>query len=163
MQMLQVTTESPAETEKLGSAIGLLLKPGFFVALFGELAGGKTCFTRGLVAALAPHSAEMVASPTYAIMNIYPGLIPVYHFDFYRLSGDDDVMELGFEDYFYGDGVTICEWSERLTKLIPEDSLKLLFEYLDESRRMITITSSGAKSDAVLKELSIKLETQKKL
>lgn len=163
MQRLQITTGSPSETEELGMSIGSLLQPGFFLALRGTLGGGKTCFTRGVVASLAPQSNDLVASPTYAIMNSYPGSTPVYHFDFYRLTGDDDIVELGFEEYFYGDGVCIVEWSERLAELLPSDLLTLLFEYSGEDQRLITITSSGNKSAAVLKQLAEKLQQQKKL
>jgi tRNA threonylcarbamoyladenosine biosynthesis protein TsaE len=160
---LQISSASPEETEQLGATIGSLLQTGFFLALRGGLGGGKTCLTRGLVAALAPQSSQLVASPTYAIMNSYPGTIPVYHFDFYRLSGDDDIAELGFEEYFYGDGVSIVEWSERLTDLLPPDVLTLQFEYAGDKRRMITVYSSGIKSDMVIEQLSSKLLQQKKL
>ena len=89
-------------------------------------------------------------------MNCYPGNIPAYHFDFYRLTGDDDIAELGFEEYFYSDGVCIVEWSERLAELLPSDVLTLLFEYAGDDRRLITITGSGPKSDAVLESLAEK-------
>jgi tRNA threonylcarbamoyladenosine biosynthesis protein TsaE len=160
---LQIKTCSPAETEKLGFIIGLLLLPGSFLALRGGLGGGKTCLTRGVVAAVAPESNALVASPTYAIMNSYSGSTPVYHFDFYRLTGDDDVVELGFEDFFYGDGVCVVEWSERLTELLPSDVLTLLFEYNGDDQRQITITSSGQKSDDILARLTYALQMQKKL
>jgi tRNA threonylcarbamoyladenosine biosynthesis protein TsaE len=126
---VRITTGSARETEELGARIGALLKPGAFLALQGTLGGGKTCLTRGLVSVLAPQSAHLVASPTYAIMNSYPGTMPVYHFDFYRLTGDDDIAELGFENFFYGDGVCVVEWSERLVELMPPDVLTLLFDY----------------------------------
>jgi tRNA threonylcarbamoyladenosine biosynthesis protein TsaE len=155
---LQITTGSSRETEELGAAIGSLLEPGAFLALQGTLGGGKTCLTRGLVAALAPQSAALVASPTYAIMNSYPGDTPVYHFDFYRLAGDDDIAELGFEEYFQGDGVCVVEWSERLEELLPDDVLTLLFEYDGDDRRRITMTGSGQKSDAVVEQLAGKLK-----
>ena len=161
MRPLQITTGSPQETEQLGVEIGSLLHPGCFVALQGDLGGGKTCLTRGVVASLAPQSAHLVASPTYAIMNCYPGDTPVYHFDFYRLTGDDDIAELGFEELFYGDGVCIVEWSERLTELLPPDVLTILFEYAGDNRRMITMTSSGQKSDALLEQLEEELENKK--
>jgi tRNA threonylcarbamoyladenosine biosynthesis protein TsaE len=90
-------------------------------------------------------------------MNSYPGSTPVYHFDFYRLTCEDDIAELGFEEYFYGDGVCVVEWSERLAELLPSDVLTLLFEYAGDDRRTITITSSGQKSDAVLEQLAAKL------
>jgi tRNA threonylcarbamoyladenosine biosynthesis protein TsaE len=151
---LQITTCSPYETEVLGSRIGSLLQPGSFLALRGDLGGGKTCLTRGVVSSLAPQSAHLVASPTYAIMNCYPGDVPVYHFDFYRLAGDDDIAELGFEEFFYGDGVCVVEWSERLAELLPADVTTLLFEYAGDDQRLITITSSGQESDKVLEQLS---------
>jgi tRNA threonylcarbamoyladenosine biosynthesis protein TsaE len=160
--LLQITTSSPDETEQLGATIGLLLQPGSFLALQGTLGGGKTCLTRGIVASLAPQSAHLVASPTYAIMNSYPGNTPVYHFDFYRLTGKDDIAELGFEDLFYGDGVSIVEWSERLDELLPADLLTIKFEYAGENQRLITITSTGQNSDNVLHQLAEKLELQKK-
>lgn len=161
MALLQIITGSSSETEELGVKIGSLLGPGFFLALRGTLGGGKTCLTRGVVASLAPQSAHLVASPTYAIMNSYPGSTPVYHFDFYRLTCEDEVAELGFEEFFYGDGVCIVEWSERLVDLLPTDVLTLLFEYAGDDRRMITITSSGQKTDKVLKQLAECLEQQK--
>jgi len=160
---VQITTGSSQETEELGACLGSLLKPGAFLALQGDLGGGKTCLTRGVVAALAPQSADHVASPTYAIMNSYPGNTPVYHFDFYRLRGDDDIAELGFEEYFHGDGVCVVEWSERLEELLPDDALTLLFEYGEDNQRRITITSSGQKSDMVLEQLSETFKKQKKL
>lgn len=163
MPGLQISTGSPGETEQLGANIGSLLQPGSFLALRGTLGGGKTCLTRGVVASVAPQSVHMVASPTYAIMNCYPGSTPVYHFDFYRLTGDDDIAELGFEELFFGDGVCVVEWSERLVELLPADVLTLLFEYAGEDKRLITITSSGQKSNNVLEQLAEKLRQQKNL
>jgi len=158
---LKITTASSRETEQLGACIGSLLHPGSFVALQGDLGGGKTCLTRGVVVSVAPQSAHLVASPTYAIMNCYPGNTPVYHFDFYRLAGDNDIAELGFEEFFYGDGVCIVEWSERLTELLPLDVLTILFEYSGEDQRNITLTSSGQKSDALLTQLKDDVQNKK--
>jgi tRNA threonylcarbamoyladenosine biosynthesis protein TsaE len=158
---LKITTASSRETEQLGACIGSLLHPGCFVSLQGDLGGGKTCLTRGVVASVAPQSAHLVASPTYAIMNCYPGNTPVYHFDFYRLAGDNDIAELGFEELFYGDGVCIVEWSERLTELLPLDVITILFEYAGEDQRNITLTSSGQKSDALLKQLQDDVQNKK--
>jgi tRNA threonylcarbamoyladenosine biosynthesis protein TsaE len=145
----------------LGACIGSLLHPGDVVALQGDLGGGKTCLTRGVVAAVTPQSAHLVASPTYAIMNCYPGDTPVYHFDFYRLAGDNDIAELGFEEFFYGEGVCIIEWSERLAELLPPDLLTVLFEYLGDDQRKITMTSSGQKSDALLTQLLVDFQNKK--
>jgi len=151
---MRIVTCSPLETEQFGYRLGRILRPGSFLALRGDLGGGKTCFTRGVVSSVAPGSAHMVASPTFAIMNSYPGKIPVYHFDFYRLSGDDDIAELGFEEYFHGNGVCIVEWSERLRVLIPTDHLVVEFEYLEDDQRLITITANGPISVEMLGQLS---------
>ena len=154
MNPLQIISHSSTQTEQLGAQLGNLLSPGSFVALQGDLGGGKTCFTRGVVAAAAPRSAHLVASPTYAIMSSYPGTPPVYHFDFYRLSGENEIAELGFEEYFYGDGICIVEWSERLGELMPSDSLKVAFAYDSENVRTITLTASGADSGIILQKLT---------
>lgn len=163
MSRLEVITDSPVETECLGKYLGALLQPGSFLALQGDLGGGKTCLTRGVVAAIAPQSAHLVSSPTYAIMNSYPGDMPVYHFDFYRLAGDDDIVELGFEEFFYGDGICVAEWSERLVEMLPDDTLTLHFNYAGDDQRVITITGSGEKAESVLEQLAVWLQQQKKL
>lgn len=154
-QSYTVTTASPAETEKLGRELGAILPPGSFIALKGELGGGKTCFTRGIVSGVAPESAVMVASPTFAIMNEYAGATPVYHFDFYRLSGSLEIAELGFEDYFHGNGICIAEWAERLEGLIPADHLSISFRYSEQDHREIQFEASGQTSSAILEKLSL--------
>lgn len=151
---LKITSNSPFETEKLGVQLGSLLQAGACVALQGGLGGGKTCFTRGIVASLAPQSAHLVASPTFAIMNSYSGNVPVYHFDFYRLSGDSDIAELGFDDHFRGDGVCVIEWSERLSELLPDDCIVVGFEYRDENRRSISLSANGPESEKTLERLA---------
>jgi tRNA threonylcarbamoyladenosine biosynthesis protein TsaE len=160
MNHVQIISHASLQTEALGSLLGSLLSAGSFVALQGDLGGGKTCFTRGVVAAAAPQSAHLVASPTYAIMNSYLGAPPVYHFDFYRLSGDNEIAELGFEEYFYGDGICIVEWSERLGKLTPPDHLTITFAYNGDDRRTITLTASGPDSGSILQKLTEQHEAQ---
>jgi len=154
MPGLEIISNSPFETEELGAQLGSLLSAGTFVALQGALGGGKTCFTRGIVASLAPQSAHLVASPTYAIMNSYFGDTPVYHFDFYRLTGDNDVAELGLDDYFHGDGVCVIEWSERLFELLPDDYITVGFEYSGDNQRSITLNASGSISGQTLERLA---------
>jgi tRNA threonylcarbamoyladenosine biosynthesis protein TsaE len=156
-KIFTVTTTSPAETERLGRELGSMLAPGVFLALKGELGGGKTCFTRGVVAGAAPESAAMVASPTFAIMNEYVGAIPVFHFDFYRLSGSLEIAELGFEDYFQASGICIAEWAERLEELIPPDHLSISFKYAEQEHREIQFEASGPVSSAILAKLFGKL------
>lgn len=157
MVEIKLTTNSPAETEKLGKKIGLLLKGGEFLALSGGLGGGKTCFTRGVVSAVTPENSDLVASPTFAIMNQYSGNISVYHFDFYRMHGEDEIIDLGFEEYLQSGNICIVEWSERLTSLLPNDYLKINFDYADDEQRKVTITAYGANAEVFLKRLAFKL------
>jgi len=143
MKSLTISTNSPQETEKLGKLLGLLISPRTFIAMNGELGGGKTCFTRGIVASAAPESARLVASPTFAIMNEYPASIPVRHFDFYRFASSGDIEELGFEDYFFDEGICVVEWAEKLKNLLPEERLEITFFHLDDNDRNIVFTACG--------------------
>jgi tRNA threonylcarbamoyladenosine biosynthesis protein TsaE len=155
-----VHSRSAAQTEAIGRTLGALLHRGDFLALYGELGGGKTCFARGVVAAVAPDSAHLVASPTYAIMNEYPGPLPVYHFDFYRLGSGDEIAELGFDDYFRDKGVCIAEWSERLGESLPPEHLSIRFEHDGEDCRRIALQAVGEDSGALLARLMTKLDQQ---
>lgn len=150
MSKLALLSRSSSETEELGQLFGSVLVRGTFVALRGDLGSGKTCFTRGVVASAAPESAHLVASPTFAIMNEYPGITPVYHFDFYRLTSGYEIAELGFEEYFMGDGICIVEWSERLDELMPSDHLSVTFEHGGEDLRRLTFEAVGPGAETVL-------------
>lgn len=155
-----VLSRSAAQTEEIGRTLGTLLHRGAFLALYGDLGGGKTCFTRGVVAAAAPGSAHLVASPTYAIMNEYPGPIPVYHFDFYRLASGGEIAELGFDDYFQDNGICIAEWSERLGEMLPPDHLGITFEHGEGDCRRIVFEARGAASRILLTKMMNQLNSQ---
>lgn len=157
MSRLAIISGSSQETEEAGRQLGALLAGGNFIALHGELGSGKTCFTRGVVAAAAPESAHLVSSPTFAIMNEYPGAIPVYHFDFYRLNNGHEIVELGFEEYLHGNGICIAEWSERLGELLPPDHLSVNFEYTGDDQRNISFEATGTETEGLLSRFA-KLE-----
>ena len=154
MTQLLLSSASAEQTEEFGRLLGSLLEPGTLIALQGELGGGKTCFVRGVVAAAAPQSAHLVASPTFAIMHEYPGHPAVYHFDFYRLHGAGDIIELGFEEYLQRDGIVLAEWSERLGELLPADHMTIRFEHAGDTGRTITCEAHGDRHDAVLHRFS---------
>jgi len=151
-------TQSPLETENIGRKLGTILNKGSFVALFGDLGGGKTCFTRGIVAAAAPESLHLVSSPTFAIMNEYHGAVPIYHFDFYRLTCGHEIIDLGFEDFFLGAGICIAEWSERLGDMLPDNHIKVIFENAGQDCRKITFVAGSPQSQALIDKLN-SLET----
>ncbi len=125
--------ESLAETEKVGLVLG---KRGFVsgvICLEGDLGAGKTTLSQFI--GLGVGVEEHITSPSFAILHEYIGRIPFYHMDFYRLSSCDEVIDLGFEDYFYGEGLCVIEWFIRAEELIPEDRLKISIISLDEKRR----------------------------
>jgi tRNA threonylcarbamoyladenosine biosynthesis protein TsaE len=151
-------SSSQSETEKFGRSLGMLLEEGTFIALYGDLGGGKTCFVRGVVDGINPDSVRLVASPTFAVMNEYPGKTPIYHFDLYRLSCGSEIAELGFDDYFYGNGICIVEWAERLGETLPGNHLSIQFEYIDEDVRSICLEAHGRAAHNLLEQMESQLK-----
>ena len=114
-------SHSEEETEQLGERLGQALSPGAVVAYTGGLGMGKTAFTRGLARGLG--CTERVTSPTFTRVNEYPGRIPLFHFDVYRLSGSDALYDIGWDDYLDRGGVCAVEWSENIADALPEDTV----------------------------------------
>ena len=137
-QDLIFTRRSPEETADLAAALGLVARPGDFVALFGDLGAGKTVFAKGFCAALGIEPAE-VDSPTFVLLNEYSGRLPVYHFDAYRLEGGAaELTELGYFDESLEEGVVLLEWAGRVGNLLPPKALRRRIEWLEaESRRLV--------------------------
>ena len=134
---MRYTTNSPAETEAIGAALGKILPPGSVIAYRGDLGAGKTAFTRGLARGLG--CTEIVTSPTYTIVNEYlGGRIPLFHFDMYRLRSSDDLFDIGWEDYLERGGICAVEWSENVDDAM-EDAIYITIEKLGEDSRQITI------------------------
>jgi len=128
-------SKSAEETFEIGRIVGEQLDPGDVLALIGELGAGKTCLTQGIARGLKVPEAYQITSPTFTLINEYPGRVPLYHMDLYRLSGPEDLEGMGYEDYFYGDGVVVIEWAEKIRSILPARSLCVVMRYLDENRR----------------------------
>ena len=141
-------TNSPAETEAIGAALGKILTPGTVIAYRGDLGAGKTAFTRGLAKGLGCR--EIVTSPTYTIVNEYlGGRLPLFHFDMYRLRSSDDLFDIGWEDYLDRGGVCAVDWSENVEDAM-EDAICITIEKLGEDSRQITL-----KGGSILADLSL--------
>jgi tRNA threonylcarbamoyladenosine biosynthesis protein TsaE len=152
--LLTVVTGSVEETIALGERVGRLASAGDFIGLTGDLGSGKTHFTRGVAVGLGIGSSAHVTSPTYTLVNSYAGRFQLHHFDLYRLAGEADVIELGFEEYFYGSGVCIVEWAERLRDLLPVERMSVTFTYLDVNARTVTFAPYGARYEKLIENIS---------
>ncbi len=137
-----IETNSPEETMAIGEEMGRAAAPGEIVCLNGDLGTGKTVFTKGFARGL--EIGDDVVSPTFTIVQEYhSGRLPMYHFDVYRIDDIDEMNEIGYEEYFFGDGVTLIEWSMLIAELIPTRVKKVLIEKapeLGDDFRRITIT-----------------------
>ncbi|UCD72443.1 MAG: tRNA (adenosine(37)-N6)-threonylcarbamoyltransferase complex ATPase subunit type 1 TsaE [Syntrophobacterales bacterium] len=147
-------TSSPEETIQLGQFIGGILKPGSIVGLCGELGTGKTHLIKGLARGLGVDDRYYVTSPSFTIINEYPGRIPLNHFDLYRLDDTQQMEELGYEEYFYGDGVTVIEWAEKILPFLPENRLMVEITHLSENRRKFRITGLGHPYRDIMREIA---------
>ncbi len=141
---MEILSQNVTETEKWGSTLANhLLKKGtfpVFVALYGDLGAGKTAFVRGFASILSPGS--RVKSPTYTIVNEYrQGKRPLFHFDLYRITDEEDLYGMGFEEYVEG-GYCIAEWCEHIGSAMPEDAVTVSIEKVGENCRKITISET---------------------
>ena len=138
-----IHTSSPEATQSLAERLGQLLQPGDVVALVGELGSGKTLFSQGLARGLGVPNNFYITSPTFAIINEYPGRVPFYHLDLYRVSNRAELSELGLEEVLYGGGAVAIEWAERLGKDLPAERLEVHLTFLGEEERHITFLAFG--------------------
>jgi tRNA threonylcarbamoyladenosine biosynthesis protein TsaE len=132
-----VTSRSAQETEAIGAQIGRTLGPGAVLGLSGELGAGKTCFARGVAHALGVRGP--VTSPTFTLVNEYRGTLTVYHVDAYRTGGPAELADLGLDEYFDGEGVTLVEWAEKLHSLLPSRAILVDIAGVGDEPRIITV------------------------
>lgn len=122
-----IETWSPKETFAIGEKIGREATPGRVYTLNGDLGVGKTVFTQGVAAGLGIK--EPVNSPTFTIVQVYEeGRLPFYHFDVYRIGDIEEMEEIGYEDYFYGEGLCMIEWAQLIEEIIPENARHITIE-----------------------------------
>ena len=145
---MEYITNSPRETEAVGAALARVLEPGAVIAYRGDLGAGKTAFTRGLARGLGVK--ESVTSPTYTIVNEYlSGSMPLFHFDMYRLGSEDELFDIGWEDYLERGGVCAVEWSENVWGAM-EDAVIVTILRLGEDTRKIEIEGGDRIADLSL-------------
>ena len=144
-----IETHDPEETFEVGRTIGMNAKPGQIYTLTGDLGVGKTVFTQGVAAGLG--ITEPVNSPTFTIIQEYDdGRLPFYHFDVYRIGDLEEMEEIGYDDYFFGQGICLIEWAELIEEILPEKRIEVTIEKDLEKGfeyRKITIEERGEKTE----------------
>src|SRR4030043_777859 len=148
-----IQTHSATETIRTGKNIGNRLRSGDVVALVGELGAGKTQFIKGLAAGVGIGNPTYISSPSFTLINEYPGKIPFYHIDLFRLEREKEAEELGLEDYFQGGGVTAIEWADRFPALLPKAMLLIRIAYAGKNIRSIEIIGKGKRYQKILEGL----------
>lgn len=146
---MKIETHSAAETSALGQRLGEQALPGQIYTLTGDLGVGKTVFTQGLAKGLG--ITEPVCSPTFTIVQVYEdGRLPFYHFDVYRIGDIEEMEEIGYDDYFFGQGVTMIEWANLIEELLPENIISVLIEKdLDKGFDYRKITIQGLSEEVL--------------
>jgi tRNA threonylcarbamoyladenosine biosynthesis protein TsaE len=142
---MELLSTSPEETQKIGAEIGRSLPIPGIVLLRGDLGAGKTTLTRGIAQGLGLADTSLVNSPSFTLVNVYQGICPIYHVDLYRLEGARDLYSIGLDDFMGSEGVTIIEWSERLTDKI-EDATEVEIKDAGDDQRLLRIYASAKKS-----------------
>jgi tRNA threonylcarbamoyladenosine biosynthesis protein TsaE len=154
---LSLLSRSPDETALLGEMLADALRGGDIVGLSGELGAGKTVLVKGVCKALEVR--ERVTSSTFVLLRLLSGRLPVYHFDLYRLNCAEELRDLGYEEFMFGDGVSLIEWPEKLD-MPPEHYLHITLEYVpeQENHRRILISSEAPELHEMMKTLAIPLQ-----
>ncbi len=145
-----ITLDHVAASEAFGRILGECAMAGDVLCLDGELGAGKTTLTQAIARGLDVPADCYVTSPSFAIVHEYPGRLPLYHMDFYRLGSGDEVLDLGLDEYFYGGGLTVIEWALRAGDILPEQRLSLLITGDGEGRRTVKIGGSGGYLERLL-------------
>ncbi len=149
MSTYQYETKSAEETMSFAEKLGSLLQKGDVLTLAGDLGAGKTTFTKGLAKGLGV--TRTVNSPTFTIIKEYSGRLPLYHMDVYRLEDSDE--DLGFDEYFSGEGVCVVEWAVFIEDYLPEERLELVISHKGDDKREIQLKPIGSRYEERVKEI----------
>ena len=150
---MEKLSSSPTQTLKLGKIISRHLRAGDIICLQGELGTGKTVLTKGIAEGLGVNKNKVTSSSFVLIRQHLEGRVPLYHFDLYRLRAGQDIAALGYEEYFYGQGISIIEWADRLNTLMPKECLMVKLSYGRKNNRILKFSAVGLYYIKLLKEI----------
>lgn len=152
MKSQTITTYTPDETQMLGECLATQCKGGEIICLSGNLGSGKTTLVKGIAQGLKIDQ-NKVNSPTFVIMNVYEGRLSLNHFDFYRLEDPKEIGGIGYDEFLYGNGVAVIEWSERFGSLMPPEYLSIDLSDAGEQTRVLTFTAHGKHYQDLIKKI----------
>jgi len=154
----RITTRSVEETRALARRMGTGINFGCLMALNGDLGSGKTTFMQGLAKGLDVPDTYVVTSPTFTLINEYPGRLPLFHVDLYRISDIEELENIGFFELLSGDGVVAVEWADRVARELPDDRIDIQFEVIDDVRRSLDVRAGGQTTGDLVKRLQPVIE-----
>ena len=149
---MKITARNIEDTERLGKIIARCLEKGTVICLDGELGAGKTTLTKFI--AKESGVKENIVSPTFTIIKEYEGKLPLYHMDVYRIDSEDDMYDLGYDEYIYSEGVTVIEWADLIKGILPEERIEIRMKRIDDEKREISIEGKGRVFEKLAGELS---------
>jgi len=148
---VSLDSKGPDETQAIGRVLGENACPGDVFLLVGDLGAGKTCLTQGILFGLG--SDDFARSPTFVLVAQYPGLLTLYHMDLYRLDSFEEVLDLGLDEYIFGDGVSVVEWADKAAEAFPESHMLIEIEQTGEDNRRLKFTANGERYEEILKKI----------
>lgn len=148
---MKIKVNNLKDTEKLGKIIAKCIEKGTVICLDGDLGVGKTSLTQFIAKEFGVD--EYIVSPTFTIIKEYEGKLPFYHMDVYRINSEDDMYDLGYDEYIYSEGVTIIEWSHLIKGILPEERINIDIKRIDDDKREINIKGKGLIHEKLVKEL----------
>jgi tRNA threonylcarbamoyladenosine biosynthesis protein TsaE len=157
--MMNIVSEGPEATQRLGEELGRLAQPGDLFLLVGSLGTGKTCLTQGIAWGLGIEG--YATSPSFVVINMYRGRLPLYHIDLYRLDRIEEVIELGLEDYLFSGAVCVVEWAEKALQMFPTEHLLIEMSFLSETSRNLALKANGPRYVEMLSQLNITQRTKR--
>lgn len=156
MTVCTIQLKTLEDTSRFGRILASCVLPGDVICLSGDLGAGKTALTQQIALGLEVPASCYVTSPSFSILQEYPGKIPLYHMDFYRLSSEVEVEDMGFDEFFFLSGLTVIEWSERAGTLIPDFRLLLNISIAEDLTRVVCIDfGKGSWEERLLSELNV--------
>ena len=154
-RQFHITTHTPDETKKLGKTIGKWIEHPLVIGLTGDLGSGKTAFVQGLAEGLEVPGQYYITSPTFTLINEYPGRFPLFHIDLYRLDGTSDLEDIGLDELLYDQAVIAIEWADKMSDDLPAEHLTMTFEIADNDCRIISLIAYGHNPVDLIKALEL--------